>query len=73
MAPPFTSLCSADEILKNTNIGLSAQNMWYENSGAYTGEIAPNMIKTLGCKYVIIGHSERREYFGETNEKIDYW
>ena len=54
------------EAAKGTNIQIGAENMYYEESGAYTGEIAPNMLVDAGVKYVIIGHSERREYFAET-------
>lgn len=71
---PFTSLEKAVEVTKNSNISISAQNMYPKESGAYTGEISPVMLKSLGVKYVILGHSERREYFNETdsfiNEKI---
>ncbi len=57
--------------LKGTNVALGAQNMYYEESGAYTGEIAPSMLEEAGVKYVIIGHSERRDYFKETDEMIN--
>jgi len=67
IAPPFTSLWAASSALKNTNIQLSAQDIFYENSGAYTGEISPAMLIDAGCAYAIIGHSERRQYFNETN------
>lgn len=70
ICPPFVSLQTASELLKNTEIGLGAQNMYWEEKGAFTGEIAPNMIKEL-CKYIILGHSERRAYFGETNETVN--
>ncbi|MBS5794414.1 MAG: triose-phosphate isomerase [Lachnospirales bacterium] len=68
---PFVDLMSVSEAIKGTNINLGAQNMHFEESGAYTGEIAPSMLKELGVKYVIIGHSERRAYFGETDEIIN--
>lgn len=68
---PFVDLMSVSEAIKGTNINLGAQNMHFEESGAYTGEIAPAMLKELGVKYVIIGHSERRAYFGETDEIIN--
>ena len=68
---PFVDLASVSEAIKGTNINLGAQNMHFEESGAYTGEIAPSMIKELGVKYVIIGHSERRAYFGETDEIVN--
>lgn len=69
--PPFVSLVLAAEAVKGTNIKIGAQNMYYEESGAYTGEVAPDMIKECGCEYVILGHSERRAYFGETDEIIN--
>jgi len=68
---PAVSLTTALEAVKNTNIAIGAQNMYFEESGAYTGEIAPKMLTDIGVKYVIIGHSERREYFGETNETVN--
>jgi triosephosphate isomerase (TIM) len=71
IAPPFTSLASAAEELKGTNIILSAQNMFYEEKGAYTGEISPLMLVDIGCKFVIIGHSERRQYFDETDDFLN--
>lgn len=71
IAPPFTSLSAARLALKNTNIKLSAQNVFYEDSGAFTGEVSPSMLIDVGCTYVIIGHSERRQYFYETNEIIN--
>ncbi len=69
--PPFVSLMLAVEATKDTNIKIGAQNMYYEENGAYTGEIAPDMIAEAGCEYVILGHSERRAYFGETDEMIN--
>lgn len=71
IAPPFTLLEPASEILKNTNIILAAQNVFYEEKGAYTGEISPLMLLDVGCQYVIIGHSERRQYFGENDEIVN--
>lgn len=68
---PAVSLTTALEAVKNTNIAIGAQNMYFEESGAYTGEIAPKMLTDIGVKYVILGHSERREYFGETNETVN--
>ena len=61
----------AVEAVKGTNIHIGAENMYYEESGAYTGEIAPNMLTDAGVEYVIIGHSERREYFAETDETVN--
>jgi triosephosphate isomerase (TIM) len=68
---PAISLTTAIEAVKGTNIQIGAQNMYFEESGAYTGEIAPNMLTSIGVKYVVIGHSERREYFAETNETVN--
>ena len=68
---PAISIVSAMEAAKGTNINIGAENMYFEESGAYTGEIAPNMLTDLGVKYVILGHSERREYFAETNETVN--
>ncbi len=69
--PPYICLTTAVEAVKGTNIKIGAQNMYYEESGAYTGEVAPNMLKEAGCDYVILGHSERRGYFGETDEIVN--
>ena len=71
VAPPFTNLQAASELLQNSKIHLGAQNMYHEDQGAYTGEISPVMLKDLNCTYVIIGHSERRQYFRETNQEIN--
>lgn len=68
---PAISLIPALEATKGTNIEIGAQNMHFEESGAYTGEIAANMLTEIGVKYVIIGHSERREYFGESDETVN--
>ena len=68
---PFTSLATAVEECKGTAIKVGAQNMYFEESGAYTGEIAPSMLTEMGVKYVIIGHSERRQYFNETDETVN--
>lgn len=65
ICPPFTALQAVSRELKESNIGLGAQNMHFEDACAYTGEISPLMLKELGCKYVILGHSERREFFCE--------
>lgn len=71
IAPPFTSLYKASEILRDSNIILVAQDVFYEDKGAYTGEISPIMLTDVNCKYVIIGHSERRTYFYENDEIIN--
>jgi len=68
---PAISLMTAIEAAKGTNIEIGAQNMYFQESGAFTGEIAPNMLTNIGVKYVIIGHSERREYFAETDETVN--
>ncbi|MDA3792253.1 MAG: triose-phosphate isomerase [Elusimicrobia bacterium] len=71
VAPPYTSLTLAAEILSGSNIMLGAQNMHHEESGAYTGEITADMLTEAGCSWVIIGHSERRKYFGCTDELVN--
>ncbi len=71
LCPPFISLSNVNEMLVDTNIELGAQDCYWQNSGAYTGEVAPKMLKSAGCKYVIIGHSERRAMFGETNKTVN--
>ena len=72
IAPVFTSLYSVNEVLKTGNcVKLAAQNCYWEQSGAFTGEVAIDMLKELGCTYIIIGHSERRQYFSETDEMIN--
>ncbi len=68
---PAIDIIPAVEAVKGTNINIGAENMYFEESGAYTGEIAPNMLTDAGVKYVIIGHSERREYFAETDETVN--
>ena len=70
LCPPFTSLQTVGEVVSGTKIELGAQNMHWEEKGAYTGEISANMLLTLGCGYIILGHSERRTYFGETDEIV---
>ena len=70
VAPPFTHLTSVEAVLNGSAISVSAQNCADQEKGAYTGEVAPKMIASLGAEYVILGHSERREYYGETNAKL---
>jgi triosephosphate isomerase len=71
VCPPFTSLSEVNSLIKSTQIRLGAQNMYYEESGAYTAEISADMLKSVGCEYVILGHSERRVIFNESNELIN--
>jgi triosephosphate isomerase len=68
--PPFTSLFPVSTVIDKGILKLGAQNVFYEREGAYTGEISPVMLKALGCDYVIVGHSERRKYFAESDEMI---
>jgi triosephosphate isomerase len=68
---PFVSLATAIEAAKGTNIKIGAQNMHFEENGAYTGEVSPSMLTEIGVEYVVIGHSERREYFGETDVTVN--
>ncbi len=68
---PYVVLPIALELVKDTNIKVGAQNMYYEEKGAYTGEISPSMLTDIGVEYVLLGHSERREYFHETDEVIN--
>ena len=68
---PYTDLFYAWHSLEGSNIHLGAQNMHWEESGAYTGEVSPKMLKSVGVEYVIIGHSERRAYFAETDETVN--
>jgi len=71
VCPAFTALDAVAKAVKGSNIALGAQNMYWEEKGAFTGEISPVMLKEIGCKYVILGHSERRQYFGETDETVN--
>ena len=71
VCPPFASLESAGKALKGSNIKLGAQNLFWEEKGAFTGEVSPAMLTDAGCSYVIIGHSERRQYFGETDDTVN--
>jgi triosephosphate isomerase len=71
LAPPFTALHSVYTAIKGSNVTLASQNIFYEDKGAYTGEVAPGMLKDVGCTYAIIGHSERRKYFSERDEDVN--
>jgi triosephosphate isomerase (TIM) len=71
VCPPFTALSEVSELLAETVISLGAQNCHWMEEGAFTGEVSCKMLKDAGCAYVIIGHSERRQYFGETNETVN--
>lgn len=71
ICPVFTALSEVAEVLNETDIGLGAQNVYWLDEGAFTGEVSAAMLKDAGCQYVIIGHSERRQFFGETNETVN--
>lgn len=71
VCPPFVCLDAVGKVIKGTNIKLGAQNVHFEKSGAFTGEISADMLLAMGVEYVIIGHSERRQYFGETDETVN--
>jgi triosephosphate isomerase len=71
IAPPFTALHAAAEAARNTTIGVAAQDLYWEKEGAFTGEVSPAMVKEAGAEYVIIGHSERRRLFGETDAIVN--
>lgn len=71
IAPAFTALAQVGDIVKGSNLSLGAQNIFWEKEGAFTGEISPQMLVSTGCRYVIIGHSERRQFFGDTDEAVN--
>lgn len=71
IAPTYTALVPVFEVTQNSPVALGAQNLFWEDEGAYTGEISAPMLKSVGCQYAIIGHSERRQYFGETDETVN--
>ncbi|HOC46468.1 MAG TPA: triose-phosphate isomerase, partial [Syntrophorhabdaceae bacterium] len=71
VAPSFTVLKSVYDVIKDSPVALASQNIFFEDKGAYTGEISPAMLKDAGCTYAIIGHSERRKYFHETDENVN--
>ena len=68
--PPFLSLEGASSALKNTPVQVGAQNVHFEEKGAFTGEISPSMLREIGIEWTLVGHSERRQYFGETDETV---
>lgn len=72
LAPPFTSLAAVADVTGPTTIGVAAQNLWYEKEGAFTGEVSAAMIKDVGAAWAIVGHSERRQLFGETDVWINH-
>jgi triosephosphate isomerase len=69
--PPYTMLTEVKKVIEGSSVQLGAQNLFWEEKGAFTGEVSPLMLKDAGCQYVTIGHSERRQYFGETNETVN--
>src|SRR5579863_1870499 len=71
LCSPFICLPALVEAVCATGIGVGAQNMFWENEGAYTGEVSAPMLRAIGCSHVIIGHSERRQYFGETDDTVN--
>lgn len=71
IAPPFTALEGVTRVLKSTNIAVAGQNLYWKSSGAFTGEVSGAMLAALGCKYVLVGHSERRQHFGETDATVN--
>jgi triosephosphate isomerase (TIM) len=70
VAPPFTAISAAADAAKGSNVAIGAQDVFWEKEGAFTGEISPPMLVEAGCRYVIIGHSERRQFFGETEQTV---
>jgi triosephosphate isomerase len=71
LAPPFTALKETSKVLDGSAVQLAAQNLHWEDKGAFTGEVSASMLKDAGCQYVIVGHSERRQYFGETDAGVN--
>ena len=71
VCPPYIDLCAAVEVTKGSDVAIGAQDLYWEKEGAYTGEICPSMLLDVGCTHVIIGHSERRQYFGETDDIVN--
>jgi triosephosphate isomerase (TIM) len=71
ICPPYVDLCAAMEAARGSNLAIGAQDVYWTGEGAYTGEISPSMLLAVGCTHVIIGHSERRQYFGETDDSVN--
>lgn len=71
VCPPYTLLSYIADMLVSSNISLGAQDTYWQDEGAFTGEVSPEMLKDAGCRFVIVGHSERRQYFGETNDSVN--
>lgn len=69
--PPFTALCEASKLAQGSSVGIGGQNIYWEDKGAFTGEISAPMLKDAGCSYSVIGHSERRQFFGETDSGVN--
>jgi triosephosphate isomerase len=72
VCPPYIDLCVAIEVSRDSNVNIGAQDLFWEKEGAYTGEICPGMLLDISCTHVIIGHSERRQYFGETDDMVNF-
>jgi triosephosphate isomerase len=72
ICPPYIDLVTAVEATKGSHVAIGAQDLYWEKEGAYTGEICPSMLLDIGCTHVIIGHSERRQYFGETDDMVNF-
>jgi len=70
VCPPFTALAAVGQVIAGSRVGLGAQDLHWAKEGAYTGEVSAEMLRDVGCRYVIVGHSERRQYFGETDEGV---
>src|SRR5258708_36406980 len=70
IAPPFTAISAAIEAAADSKVAIAGQDVYWEKEGAFTGEVSPNMLVEAGCRYVIIGHSERRQFFGDTDETV---